>query len=45
MEMQYDYEFDKKGNWIKREVFMKEFSRDKKAHLIFIETREIVYYE
>lgn len=44
-EMKYDYEFDKSGNWIKREVFMKENFGDKKTLPIYTETREIEYYE
>jgi hypothetical protein len=44
-EMKYDYEFDKTGNWIKREVFMKENFGDKKTLPIYTETREITYYE
>lgn len=44
-EMKYEYEFDKTGNWIKREVFMKEYFGDKKTIPIFTETRMIEYFE
>lgn len=44
-EMKYKYEFDKKGNWIQRETFMKEHFGDKKTVLIYKETRKIEYYE
>jgi len=44
-EMRYEYKFDKKGNWIKRDVFMKENFRDKKTVPIFTESRVIEYYE
>ncbi len=44
-EMKYEYEFDKKGNWIQRNTFMKEYFGDKKTVLIYKETRKIEYYE
>lgn len=44
-EMKYEYEFDKKGNWIERDAFVKEPVGDKKTVLIYKETRKIEYYE
>jgi len=45
-EMKYEYEFDNKGNWIERNVFLKQdFGQDKNWILIFVETRKIVYYK
>lgn len=44
-EMRYKYKFDNTGNWIKRDVFMKEHFGDKKTLPIYTETREIKYYE
>ena len=44
-EMKYEYEFDKIGNWILRDTFMKEYFGDKKTSLIYKETRKIEYYE
>jgi hypothetical protein len=45
-ELKYEYEFDEKGNWIKREVSMKEhFANSKEFTPIYSETREIKYWE
>jgi hypothetical protein len=44
-EMKYEYKFDKTGNWIMRDVFMKEYFGDRKTIPIFTETREIEYYK
>ncbi len=44
-EIKYEYEFDKNGNWIQRDTFMKEHFGDKKTVLIYKETRKIEYYE
>lgn len=44
-EMKYEYEFDKKGNWVQRKVYMKEHPGDKKSVLVYKETREIEYYD
>lgn len=44
-EMKYEYEFDKKGNWIQRDTFMKEYFGDKNTVMIYKETRKIEYYE
>jgi len=44
-ELKYEYEFDKKGNWIQRDAFMKEHFGDKKTVMISKETRKIEYYE
>ena len=45
-ELKYEYEFDDKGNWIKREVSMKEnFTGSKKYKPIYVETRKIKYWE
>lgn len=45
-ELNYDYEFDSRGNWIKREVSMKEhFAGSKTFKPIYIETRQIKYWE
>lgn len=41
----YKYKFDKKGNWIQRDAFLKEHSGDEAAVPIFTETREIEYFE
>ena len=44
-EMKYEYQFDSKGNWIERKVFLKQdFSRDKNWIPVFVETRKIEYY-
>ncbi len=44
-ELEYDYEFDKFGNWIKRTVSMKEhFANSDKFIPIYIESREIKYW-
>ncbi|MFI2741478.1 hypothetical protein ACG2LH_01950 [Zhouia sp. PK063] len=45
-ELEYDYEFDQFGNWIKRTVSMKEhFANSNKFIPIYIESREIKYWE
>lgn len=45
-EMKYEYEFDAKGNWIERKVFLKQnFVQDKNWVPIFVETRKIEYYK
>jgi len=44
-EMIYEYKFDNTGNWIKRDVFMKEHFGHKKTLPIYTETRQIEYYE
>ena len=45
-ELKYEYEFDKKGNWIKRKAYVKNCStHSEEFKLAFIETRKIVYYE
>ncbi len=45
-EMKYEYDFDDKGNWIKRKVFLKEYFRDDKSFKqIYQETRTLEYYE
>lgn len=45
-ELKYKYHFDDKGNWIKREVSMKEhFVGSKKFIPIYVETRKIKYWE
>lgn len=44
-EMKFEYEFDKKGNWIQRDVFKKEHSEDNKTILVYKEIRKIEYYE
>jgi len=42
--MKYNYKFDNKGNWIKREVFVKENIETNKFIPIYNETRVIEYY-
>ena len=45
-ELKFEYEFDEKGNWTKREVSMKEhFENSKEFKPIYSETREIKYWE
>lgn len=45
-EMKYKYEFDSNSNWISRTAYLKEyFSKSKKFQPIFVESREIEYYE
>jgi hypothetical protein len=45
-EMQFDYELDKTGNWIKRKVFVKEHtSQEIKWIPIYSEIRKIEYYD
>lgn len=45
-ELKYEYEFDEKGNWTKREVSMKEhFADSNEFKPIYSETREIKYWE
>jgi len=44
-EMKYKYRFDKKGNWIQKDVFMKENPGDKKIVPIYTETRTIEYFK
>lgn len=45
-ELEYDYEFDQFGNWIKRTVKMKEhFANADKFIPIYIESREIKYWK
>lgn len=44
-EMKYNYKFDNKGNWIKSEVLVNENLETNKLIPIYIETREIEYYE
>jgi len=45
-EMKYKYEFDNNGNWISRTAYLKEyFGESKKFQPMFIESREIEYYE
>ncbi len=45
-ELEYDYEFDQFGNWIKRTVSMKEyFAKSNKFIPIYIETRKIKYWK
>lgn len=44
-ELKYDYEFDQKGNWIKKTVSMKEhFENSNKFIPIYIESRKIKYW-
>lgn len=44
-EMRYEYEFDNKGNWMRKDTFLKEHPGDKKAVLVYKETRKIEYYD
>ncbi len=45
-EIKYNYRFDKKGNWIEREVFIKEhFAKSNVFIPIYQETRRIKYWE
>ena len=45
-EMKYKYEFDNNGNWVSRTAYLKEyFGESKKFQPMFIESREIEYYE
>ncbi|WP_163718769.1 hypothetical protein [Mangrovibacterium lignilyticum] len=44
-EMIFEYKFDNKGNWIQNKVFVKENLETNKLIQIYIETREIQYYE
>jgi hypothetical protein len=45
-EMKFEYELDKKGNWIKRKVFIKEHTSQRKSWIpIYNETRKFEYYE
>lgn len=45
-ELKYEYEFDENGNWIKREVSMKEhFAKSKEFKPIYLETRKITYWK
>ncbi len=45
-ELKYEYEFDKNGNWIKREVSMKEhYAKSKEFKPIYLETRKITYWK
>ena len=44
-ELKNKYEFDKKGNWIKKTVFLKEvFANSNKFVPIYVETRKIKYW-
>ena len=44
-EMKNEYKFDEIGNWIYRDVTMKEYSGSKKAILVYTESRNIEYYQ
>jgi hypothetical protein len=45
-EMKFDYELDKTGNWIKRKVFVKEYTRQEIKWIpIYSEIRKIEYYD
>ncbi len=45
-EMKYEYEFDTKGNWIKRKAYIKNSSaHSDEFKFIYLETRKILYYE
>jgi len=44
-ETKYEYEFDKKGNWVQRDVFLKEHFRNKEFIPIYTETRKIEYFD
>ncbi|PLW93224.1 MAG: hypothetical protein C0592_06820 [Marinilabiliales bacterium] len=44
-EMKYEYEFDKNGNWISRDVLLKDHLNKSSSFIkLSTETREIVYY-
>ncbi len=45
-ELKYEYDLDKKGNWIEKKVFVKQISSDdNKFTPAYIQTRKIEYYE
>lgn len=45
-ELKFDYEFDKNGNWIKKNVSMKEhFNNSKEFVPIYLDTRKISYWK
>lgn|GEM_PF-924141 len=45
-ELKYEYDFDEKGNWTKREVSIKEHFADSNKFIpIFLETRSITYWK
>lgn len=45
-EMKFEYEYDKKGNWIKKDAYVKDLSNKRYKFIkIYTETRKIVYYE
>ncbi|RKE95463.1 hypothetical protein BXY80_1655 [Ichthyenterobacterium magnum] len=45
-ELKFDYEFDKNGNWIKKNVSMKEhFNNSKEFVPIYVDTRKISYWK
>lgn len=45
-EMKYEYDFDGKGNWIKKKVFVKEYYGKENTFLpIIVESRKLEYYE
>ena len=45
-ELKFDYEFDENGNWIKKNVSMKEhFNNSKEFVTIYVDTRKISYWK
>jgi len=45
-EVKYEYEFDTKGNWIKRKAYVKNSSTNSdEFKFVYVETRKILYYE
>lgn len=45
-ELKFDYEFDENGNWIKKNVSMKEhFNNSKEFVPIYVDTRKISYWK
>ncbi|MGZ0016804.1 hypothetical protein [Yeosuana sp. AK3] len=45
-ELKFDYEFDENGNWIKKNVSMKEhFNHSKEFVPIYVDTRKISYWK
>ena len=45
-ELKYEYEFDTKGNWIKRKAYVKNSSKHgDEFKFIYVENRKILYYD
>lgn len=45
-DMKFEYEYDKKGNWIKKDAFVNDLSNKSDEFIkVYTETRKIEYYE